>query len=55
MMKKLGITEKEGLSTDDQFLHYFSLFKGPLNDEAIKAMMALCGLDDVATTSAVQA
>ena len=29
LMKKLGITEEEGLSADDQFLHYFSLFRGP--------------------------
>jgi len=28
-MKKLGITEEEGLSADDQFLHYLSLFRGP--------------------------
>jgi hypothetical protein len=52
-MKKLGITEEEGLSTDDQFLRYFGLFKGPLNDKAIKAMTALCGLDDAATASAI--
>jgi len=52
-MKKLGITEEEGLSADDQFLHYFSLFRAPLTDEAIKVMMALCGLDDVATAGAV--
>lgn len=45
LLKKLGITEEEGLSEDDEFLRYFNLFKGPLTDEVIKAMTALCGLD----------
>ena len=44
-MKRLGILDREGLTHDNALLRYFSLFKGPLNDDAMKAMTALCGLD----------
>jgi hypothetical protein len=47
-MKRLGILEEEGLNSDDLLLRYFSLFKGPLTDAVIKALTALCGLDDAA-------
>lgn len=53
-MKRLGIPEQEGLCPDDQFLHYFGLFKGPLTDETVKALMALCGLEYAPTASAAQ-
>jgi len=43
-MKKLGVMEEEGDSTDDMLLNYFRLFSGPLSEPVIKAMMALCGL-----------
>ena len=49
LMKRLGILNMEGLTHDDVLLRYFSLFKGPLNDDAMKAMTALCGLDAEAT------
>ena len=45
LMKRLGILDVEGLSHDDVLLHYFSLFKGPLTDDTVKALTALCGLD----------
>ncbi|CAD6232924.1 unnamed protein product [Miscanthus lutarioriparius] len=45
LMKRLGILDVEGLSHDDVLLCYFSLFKGPLIDAAVKALTALCGLD----------
>ena len=45
LMKRLGILDMGGLSHDDALLRYFSLYKGPLNDDAVKAMTALCGLD----------
>ena len=44
-MKRLGILDMEGLSHDDALLCYFGLFKGPLTDDTVKAMTALCGLD----------
>ena len=47
-MKRLGILNVEGFSHDDALLHYFSLFKGSLTDDAVKALTALCGLDAVA-------
>jgi len=52
-MKKLGVMEEEGDSTDDMLLNYFRLFSGPLSEPVIKAMTALCGLDGgaVATSS----
>jgi hypothetical protein len=54
-MKKLGIPEEEELSPDDRFLRYFGLFKGPLTDDAVKAMTAFCGLDAAAIATAAQA
>lgn len=50
LMKRLGILE-EGSSTDDMLLHYFRLFSGPLSGLVIKALTALCGLDDGTGTS----
>jgi hypothetical protein len=44
-MKKLGVPEDKALSPDDRFLQYLGLFQGPLTNEAIQAMTALCGLD----------
>ena len=48
LMKRLGILDVEGLSHDEVLLRYFSLFKGPLTDDAVKALTALCGLDAAA-------
>ena len=48
LMKRLGILDVEGLSHDDALLRYFCLFKGPLTDDAMKALTALCGLDTTA-------
>ena len=45
LMKRLGILDRGGPSHDDALLRYFDLYKGPLNDDAVKAMTALCGLD----------
>ena len=45
LMKKLGILDVQGLSHDEALLRYFNLFKGPLTDDAVKALTALCGLD----------
>ena len=47
-MKRLGILDVEGLSHDKVLLRYFNLFKGPLTDDAMKALTALCGLDTMA-------
>ncbi|XP_066365462.1 uncharacterized protein [Miscanthus floridulus] len=44
LMKRLGILDMEGLSHDDALLRYFSLFKGPLTDDTVKVLTALCGL-----------
>jgi len=55
LMKRLGILDMEGLSHDDAMLRYFSLFKGPLTDDTVKAMRALCGLDAEATLPATHA
>ena len=49
IMKRLGILDDEGLSHDDLLLRYFSLFKGPLTDDVVKARTALCGLNAAAT------
>jgi hypothetical protein len=35
-MKKLGILDEEGLSPDDQLLHYFSLLQGPLTEDVAR-------------------
>ncbi|CAD6246342.1 unnamed protein product [Miscanthus lutarioriparius] len=48
LMKRLGILDVEGLSHDEALLCYFNLFKGPLTDNAVKALTALCGLDAAA-------
>jgi hypothetical protein len=54
-MKKLGVMEDEGDSTDNMLLNYFRLFSGPLSEPVIKAMMALCGLDGGAASTSSQA
>ena len=51
LMKRLGILDEEGLSHDEVLLRYFSLFKGPLTDAAVKALTALCGLNAAAALS----
>lgn len=51
-MKKLGIPEEDELSPDDRFLRYFGLFRGPLTDDSVKAMTALCGLVDAPAVQA---
>lgn len=53
-MKRLGVLEDEGSTSDDMLLRYVGLFRGPLSDDVIKAMAALCGLDNAASTSAMQ-
>jgi hypothetical protein len=50
-MKKLGIRDGEDISSDDQLLHYFSLFRGPLMDVVVRALTTLCGLDAAAPTT----
>lgn len=45
LMKRLGVLEEDDLTPDDQFLGYMNLFQGPLNDQAVMALTALCGLD----------
>jgi len=52
LMKKLGILDAQGLSHDEAMLRYFDLFKGPLTDDAAKALTALCGLDAAAPLTA---
>jgi len=47
-MKHLGIVQDDGQSSDDLLLRYFSLFRGPLTAMVIKALTALCGLEDSA-------
>jgi len=54
-MKRLGILDDEGLSPDDQLLHYFSLFQGPLTEDVVKALTALSGINMVPATAAAQA
>ena len=46
LMKKLGFMEDGGSSKDDALLGYVKLFGGPLSQLVIKALTALCGLDD---------
>lgn len=46
LMKKLGFMEDGGSSKDNALLGYFKLFGGPLSQLVIKALTALCGLDD---------
>lgn len=45
-MKKLGISQEANMSPEENLQHYLSLFKGPLSDIVIKALVALCGLTD---------
>lgn len=51
-MKRLGILDKDEDSptSDDAFLRYVELFRGPLTDPAVKALTALCGLKDATST-----
>ena len=49
LMKRLGILDVQGLNHDEAMLRYFNLFKGPLDDNTVKALTALCGLDAAAT------
>ena len=47
-MKRLGVLQEEEEPSDDLLLRYFALFRGPLSAMVIKALTALCGLDDSA-------
>ena len=49
LMKRLGILDVQGLNHDEAMLRYFNLFKGPLDDDTVKALTALCGLDAAVT------
>lgn len=53
LMKRLGVSEEEGLSPDDLLLRYVDLFKGPVTDAAVKALAALCGHDGAAPATAM--
>jgi hypothetical protein len=44
-MKRLGITQEEGKTMEMTLLRYLNLFKGPMSDLVIKALVALSGLD----------
>ena len=55
LMKRLGILDVEGLSHDEALLRYFNLFKGPLTDDAVKALTTLCGLDAAAALATMHA
>jgi hypothetical protein len=48
----MGIIKEEGLIPNDLLLRYVSLFKGPLINMAVKALAALCGLNNAPMTSA---
>lgn len=50
LMKRLGILQDEGQSSDDLLLSYFALFRGPLTTMVIKALTALCGLENATAT-----
>uniref|UniRef100_K3ZE08 Uncharacterized protein n=1 Tax=Setaria italica TaxID=4555 RepID=K3ZE08_SETIT len=45
LMKRLGITPDEEKSPEEDLQRFISLFRGPLTDLVIKALVALCGLD----------
>lgn len=45
LMKRLGITQEEEQPNDDTLLRYFNLFRGPLTDLVLRALVALSGLD----------
>lgn len=50
-MKRLGIMQQEeGEPLDDLLLRYFALFRGPLTAMVVKALTALCGLEDSVVT-----
>lgn len=49
-MKWLGILDDDNSTSDDLFLCYVGHFMGPLTDPTVRAVMALCGLDDAAVT-----
>jgi hypothetical protein len=44
-MKRLGVTQEEGETLERTLLRYVNLFKGPMSDLVIKALVALSGLD----------
>ena len=45
LMKQLGVTQEEGETMEMTLLCYLNLFKGPMSDFVIKALVALSGLD----------
>jgi hypothetical protein len=51
-MKRLGITQEEGETMEMTLLRYLNLFKGPMSDLVIKALVALSGLDGPAMLGA---
>jgi hypothetical protein len=44
-MKRLGVTQEKGETLEETLLRYVHLFKGPMSDLIIKALVALSGLD----------
>ena len=48
-MKRLGILDVQGLGHDEAMLRYCNLFKGPLDDDTVEALTALCGIDAAET------
>jgi hypothetical protein len=54
-MKRLGVLEDDDLSSDDTFLRYIDLFKGPLTGPTMQALTALCGLDSAAMAANLHA
>jgi hypothetical protein len=44
-MKRLGVTQEEDETMEMTLSRYVNLYKGPLSDLVIKALVALGGLD----------
>ena len=45
LMKRLGVTQEESETIEMTLQRYLNLFKGPMSDLIIKALVALSGLD----------
>ena len=52
-MKRLGVTQEEGETLERTLLRYVNLFKGPMSDLVIKALVALSGLDGPAMSGQI--
>jgi hypothetical protein len=50
LMRRLGIMQDDEQPSDDLLLRYFALFRGPLTTLVVKALTALCGLEDSTVT-----